>query len=681
MLRLRVNAVHGIKAFRHPRKAKFKTMTDVWTVKNTAPAFLVHARGLLSRFRQIENHVVASFVLVLSLATITLIAVLADRGFDFTDEGFYYNVISKPFLYKTSLTQFGHIYHPIFEYLNGDIAAFRRFNIVAVCAVALAFAYMLVIRWCPSLNRRPFLALAVCSGLAVSAFVQIHWLPLSPSYNWQNLAGALCFLIGALGIASDGSRRDTLLWASILGIGIWLAAMAKPPTGVALAVATLPFAFLVSARPLSAIFTAGSVAAGLTLLVAYAIDGSVGGFVQRIQAGREAAAALWTGYSSSGIWIRIDPVVMSTFEQKIFWVAFAFSGAAAWLALRESAWAVALRTVLVAAAAVGALLFIAGVEPFQIHQSLMQGLWLAAVPGAMVAVVLACRWREVTLRLSMVPLACFLLLVLVPLTYAVGTGNNYWFQSGHLMIAWIGAAAIVIYRVLPPWQSERLLVMMSLGTIIMTGILVSIGIDYPYRSFVSLRHQANAAEIGERRSVLKLTAESADYLAKLREAAFRNGFLPDTPVLDLTGRHPGSVFALGGTAPGLAWILSGFSGSVEMVRLALGSVSCDELARAWLLVPSPSEQKPAPATPWFGLKMGSSTPLPTGALIPLGIDHERGYRELIVIASPVGYGSQALLAPTAPNETKDRCEMARNKSSDAMTAPGPVGGRYLWRLE
>jgi hypothetical protein len=49
-------------------------------------------------------------------------------GIDFTDEGFYLNWISNPFLYKVSLSQFGYIYHPLYNLVDGNIAWLRRVN-------------------------------------------------------------------------------------------------------------------------------------------------------------------------------------------------------------------------------------------------------------------------------------------------------------------------------------------------------------------------------------------------------------------------------------------------------------------------------------------------------------------------------------------------------------------------
>ena len=62
-------------------------------------------------------------------------------GIDFTDEGFYLNWIQNPFLYKSSLSQFGYIYHPLYNLVDGNIAWLRRLNFLITFALAFTLVY------------------------------------------------------------------------------------------------------------------------------------------------------------------------------------------------------------------------------------------------------------------------------------------------------------------------------------------------------------------------------------------------------------------------------------------------------------------------------------------------------------------------------------------------------------
>jgi hypothetical protein len=192
------------------------------------------------------------------------------------------------------------------------------------------------------------------------------------------------------------------------------------------------------------------------------------------------------------------------------------------------------------------------------------------------------------------------------------------------------------------------------------GVLVSIGIEQPYRSAYALRDQTAVAEVGTDGARLWLSPASADYITNLRQAAYGNGFTEGTAVLDLTGRHPATVFVIGGSAPGTPWLISGFLGSREYVRAALRRVPCDVLARAWLLVPVASAQAQPRHSPLMALKLGANVALPTDTLDPFGIDQQSGYRQVFEGASPVGYGSHALLAPVAESAARQRCDALRD---------------------
>ncbi|MBX9766198.1 MAG: hypothetical protein K2X47_02915, partial [Bdellovibrionales bacterium] len=143
---------------------------------------------------------------------------------------------------------------------------------------------------------------------------------------------------------------------------------------------------------------------------------------------------------------------------------------------------------------------------------------------------------------------------------------------------------------------------------------------------------------------LYLSSDFQDYIASFRRIARENGFKPKTPVIDLTGRSPGTVYILGGTAPGAAWLLGGYPGSQAFVRSALKFVSCQELASSWIITePDLSYQ------------------VPSGTLNHVGIDIEQGYLDLGTVTSPTPpFNAQHLLLPKDPERTIEKCESARN---------------------
>jgi hypothetical protein len=178
----------------------------VATTDNRRCALSSTATANPTRFLELESLIAAAAILVVSLAEFTLIFTTAKHGFDFTDEGYYLNWFSYPYLYKESASQFGFLYHPIFQAVGSDVCVFRRLNALAIMLVALTFSITLIRTTHSSAAYSPFLLFSLAAGMALSAFLQLQWLLLTPSYNWLNETGILIFLIGALGLASGVLR-------------------------------------------------------------------------------------------------------------------------------------------------------------------------------------------------------------------------------------------------------------------------------------------------------------------------------------------------------------------------------------------------------------------------------------------------------------------------------------------
>lgn len=65
-------------------------------------------------------------------------------GIDFTDEGYYLNWISNPSLYKISVSQFGFIYHPLYNLVDGNIVWLRRLNAIIIFTLSFTLTYFLI---------------------------------------------------------------------------------------------------------------------------------------------------------------------------------------------------------------------------------------------------------------------------------------------------------------------------------------------------------------------------------------------------------------------------------------------------------------------------------------------------------------------------------------------------------
>ena len=95
------------------------------------------------------------------------------RGIDITDEGYYLNWISNPFLYKHSLSQFGYIYHPLYLMVDGNIAYLRILNILLVFLFSWILIFLVLKSILTIENQNKFFLNIISSGLAISGLLSI----------------------------------------------------------------------------------------------------------------------------------------------------------------------------------------------------------------------------------------------------------------------------------------------------------------------------------------------------------------------------------------------------------------------------------------------------------------------------------------------------------------------------
>jgi hypothetical protein len=75
----------------------------------------------------------------------------------------------------------------------------------------------------------------------------------------------------------------------------------------------------------------------------------------------------------------------------------------------------------------------------------------------------------------------------------------------------------------------------------------------------------------------------ARYLLTLHQNAKNVGYLPGTPIIDLTGRVPGALYALGGYTPKAFWLNSINPGSNRYAMRALLRIPCEDITKAWII--------------------------------------------------------------------------------------------------
>ena len=336
-------------------------------------------------------------------------------------------------------------------------------------------------------------------------------------------------------------------------------------------------------------------------------------------------------------------IVWTSFERNGFWTILTVQAFLAALTLRGRA--VAFITFITLLIAIVFGIVIADTSLVKLPLS-AKGMWLAAVGLGTAFGCLLSASGVFRAELDARKLAFLLIVLFLPFVYAFGTSNLLWEMLPYASIFWIVASVLVVGRCCTRSEAMNILAVLSTAVVGTTALLVAIGVEHPHRQ-PALRAQHSAVIVGE--GILNLHETSAEYIRVLRNAVASIGFTPGTPVIDLTGRHPGTVFTLNASAPGLPWLLSGYIGSTTFAMAGLELASCGVLARSWLLFSSTDQIRM-----WF----------PDVILSRFGFNIQRDYVEVARATPPTGFGEQMLLRPAmSPERATNICEFARTRST------------------
>lgn len=571
-------------------------------------------------------------------------------GVDFRDEGYYLVWMADPFKYDVSITQFGFIYHPLFELVGRDIVAARRINLLITFGLAWMLSNM-VLQHTGGLSARPVARRAMGAAVACTSLSFLHtWLP-TPSYNWLTLQALMLAAIGMLQVLRAPIRGGWTGWL-LVGVAGWLTFMAKPTSAALLGLVACAYLAICGRLRWQPMLLGAGCALLLLLASAFWIDGSVERFIQRYRIGINFAELMGGGHKLS-LFLRLGDLQLDPF------ILYSLTGGTALLLLLIGLAGAASRWWRRAAAisgllfALGALVIVAGhakhLMPIEYHKGLLP----AVIPlAALLAFILRGPRRWATTDRSR--WALIALLLLLPYVYVFGTVNNYWWQISQATFFWVLAGALLISS--PAAESRSIpeavlpVLILVLASQLVIATIVQTGIEAPYGQPGPLRDQHRKVSIGAPPSSLRLSPGFGDYLEQSIEVSRAAGFKPGTPVLDLTGRSPTTLYAMGATSTSQAWMIGGYPGSDALARAYIARASCEELARAWVLIQPQGTTNLSPTLlNTFGAELDRDYER-VGTIV---MDQRfSGYREL---------WTQYLLKPRrSPNAAREACFTARS---------------------
>jgi hypothetical protein len=174
-------------------------------------------------------------------------------------------------------------------------------------------------------------------------------------------------------------------------------------------------------------------------------------------------------------------------------------------------------------------------------------------------------------------------LIFAPIAIAFGTNTGILRVAPRSGIFWVMAIALVVI-IASPAKTRLPLIYLTMA-VSACGVLIVLvhAIQKPYRVNGPLWQQTEWISSATQERVVKVDPATANYFRTLQTRARSAGFQVGTPIIDLTGGAPTTIYMLGGEAIGLAWFNGGYPGSRDLTLHILSAVPGAELRRAWIL--------------------------------------------------------------------------------------------------
>ena len=567
-------------------------------------------------------------------------------GLDFTDESFYLVWVSNPFIYDISVTQFGFIYHPLYCLLGGDIAALRQVNVLITFGLSWALCYAFLASLAPDFKESRVAMCVAAAGLATSSFIHIEYRMLTPSYNSLALQALLVSAIGLI-LAGKAAHRISSIGWMLIGVGGWLAFMAKPTTAIALVVGV--FVYLLISRKYSIRMLALAVFSALALLLisVLLIDGSILRFVERLQLGVDFGKYLAGGHTLINI-LRVDDFQLYDFFNLVIFTISSLLFIALWsMWLSNEKWSF---VGLMISFSFFVVTLVLSFEQAQLAVDFgdFKSLLIFGVVYAAVGFVLIFCGVKKLFTITASQWAIAIIFLGIPHFYAFGTNSNYWKAGGSAAIFWLLAGLTLFGPLIRERASWSFVLPLALATQAITATLLQSGFEQPYRQPQPLRLNTVISEIGPQKSQLVLSEAYSEYVASAVAIAQEAGFEPNTAVIDLSGQSPGVLYAFGAENIGQAWTIGGYPGSLKLAHASLARTSCWKIANAWILFEPEGPRS-----------------IPAELLTGLGANFPGGYKLVGSWQTAEGAGgyayrrTQELYKPFEPQLTMSACQILR----------------------
>ena len=510
--------------------------------------------------------------LLILLVQVALYVWMAPRGFDFTDESYYFHNFLYWRQFTGTVTFFGAYFEWPFRAMGHSIAGIRILSLALVLASSALLMHAVLRFSLPRQDATRWQRCAWLAGPMAASMLYFGFLTTlrAPSYNLLSLATMAVMTACLLRtIAQQAAGKAPRLAPLLYGLALGACFLSKATSALLVLLVHLLFYGAVNRawKWNSLLAMAGLITAGFAInfiLLAAQFPGWLASLREGIEITRMRGGygVVWLAKSVS--WdvqrefMRSGPVLLAA--GLLFFLIRRRLGTATAGAVS------ALTLLLVGAAALAITLDHRGSIWLQVLALAALGLW------------------SLEQRAERARPALLLLLFTLPLAFSFGTNMPILRHSAIASMFALCAVFLLLYRL----HHQGLLNAGALAAsacllcapALTTQVLALTDAAYTYRQYSALGAQNSPAAMAA--GTLLLDARSADGLRQIGAMAQAAGLRAGEDMLDFAD-SPGVVYALGAVPLGTPWLVAGFEGSTAGSARTIEKIDAAHLRSAWLL--------------------------------------------------------------------------------------------------
>jgi hypothetical protein len=404
------------------------------------------------------------------------------------------------------------------------------------------------------------------------------------------VATGVLILFGPRNDLSSG--KNILFGPLFIGLGGYLSFTAKPQTAAALAILILIFAFIEKSFQKKLIIPAAVFSLTLLFSTIILVDGSVSVFYQRLLVSLELESLSGTHdifkpivIGQTAFFANLNNFIIMTFLFLSF-LAFSCEKISSVNYKNNTFDTIYLNFIFL----IFLLLYVLIYNKFNFY-NLISG-YLLLAPFAILLVESYARSKRKKRNIEKNKIILCFLFFCFPIAFTLGSNNSIFIMAS-LSAFFLLLAALALLSGVSDAQNYpiRVLIISSICLTVSIGIVYS-SLKHPYRQPLDLSKNDALINLTEGNSPLYLSDDRAKYILDLRTAAKNFDFKKGSPIIDLSGRVPGAVFALSGYSLGYLNLSPVLLTDDKYFYKIFSSIPCEEMADSWLIYDERPLRKP-----------------------------------------------------------------------------------------